>query len=143
MFVENFICSAIFIMTKIWDSKKKHSIFFLFLVKTKSYWKNCLEVQEYAHRRVMDMDGVLISCKNKQGWIINHLQHVLVLLLFFVTLFIPILPLPFCWILLNFPGTRCSASISAWPRDTATPGPTSPSPTAKPQPLSVEKKQNI
>ena len=90
MFVENFICSAIFIMTKIWDSKKKNKFFFfLFLVKKKSYWKNCLEVQEHAHRRVMDMDGVLISCKNKQGWIINHLQYVLELLLCFITTVFP------------------------------------------------------
>ena len=85
MFVENFICSAIFIMTKIWDSKKKHSIFFLFLVKTKSYWKNCLEVQKYAYRRVMDMDGVSISCQNEQGWITKHLQYVLELRLCFIT----------------------------------------------------------
>ena len=46
---------------------KKTFGFFIISGEEKLLLKNCLEVQEHAHRRVMDMDGVSISCKNKQG----------------------------------------------------------------------------
>ena len=69
--------------------EKKTFDFFFISGEDKILWKNCLEVQEHAHRRVMDMDGVLISCKNKQGWIINHLQYVLALFLCFITTVFP------------------------------------------------------
>ena len=69
---------------------KKKSCFFLFISgEEKFHWKNCLKVQEHAYRRVMDMDRVSISCQNEQGWFINHFQHVLALLLCFIT---PVFP---------------------------------------------------
>ena len=72
------------------EIQKKSYFLNLFLVKKKSYWKNCLKVQEHAYRRVMDMDGVSISCQNEQGWIINHFQHALALLLcFFLRMLFP------------------------------------------------------
>ena len=69
VFVKNCICSAIFIMTKIWDSKKKNiRFFFYFWWRQNPTGKNCLEVKEYAAQKSKWIwMGVLVSCKNKQG----------------------------------------------------------------------------